>query len=135
MESIEVKRVINLLEADAERRIKKLVLDVAANLVEMTPVDTGWARANWVPSIGQSYIGGGDEFKTREERAANVGRARSAADAGTAAVLGYRLQMGAIYVTNNVPYIEDLNEGSSPQAPAGFVQIAIDKAVVMNGGV
>jgi formaldehyde-activating enzyme involved in methanogenesis len=32
-------------------------------------------------------------------------------------------------VSNNVPYINRLNEGHSAQAPAGFVQQAVAKAV------
>ena len=134
MAEVTVRGVIRVLEADAERRIKKLTLDVHANLVEMTPVDTGWARANWVPSISSPYPGGGQEFPTREARAAAVGQGRSVQQAGTAAVLGYRLSMNAIYITNNVPYIEELNEGSSKKAPAGFVQYAIAQAIAMNGG-
>lgn len=31
-----------------------------------------------------------------------------------------------IHLTNNLPYIKPLNEGSSHQAPAGFVEVAIE---------
>ena len=36
---------------------------------------------------------------------------------------------GTAWVANNVPYITKLNGGSSKQAPSGFVQIAIARAV------
>ena len=45
-----------------------------------------------------------------------------------------------IYITNRVPYIEDLNDGSSRQAPARFVELAAGrvqrglKALVRSGG-
>ena len=34
-----------------------------------------------------------------------------------------------VHITNNVPYIEALNEGHSPQEAAGFVQRAIARAL------
>jgi hypothetical protein len=48
---------------------------------------------------------------------------------GVAAVLSYQLADGALWVANNVPYIRRLNYGHSSQAPAGFVEMAIDTAL------
>ena len=82
-----------------------------------TPVDTGHARANWVPSVGEPFRG-------------NVeGVAPSEHDRGVIAVLGYKLGDGPAWVTNNVPYILFLNDGSSAQSPAGFIERAIAEAV------
>lgn len=80
-----------------------------------TPVDTGHARANWVPSVGAPY--------TAEASGA------SAHEAGVAAVISYKLSDGPLFVSNNAPYIGLLNIGSSKQAPAGFIEMAIDEAV------
>ena len=41
----------------------------------------------------------------------------------------YTLDQGSVFVSNNVPYILKLNDGHSQQAPAGFIQTAIHKAV------
>lgn len=102
------------------RGVAKLTLDITANLIEDTPVDTGWARANWVPSIGRPTRG-------VEGSRENVTRSRQ--EAGQARVLGFDIRRtGIVYVTNNVPYIEALNDGSSSQAPAGFVETDIDRA-------
>lgn len=104
-----------------ERTIKKLVLDVTANLVGTTPVDTGWARSNWVPSIGTPV-----EQPTGSKESVSSG----AQDQGLAAVAAtYTLERGPIWISNNVPYITLLNSGTSQQAPAGFVQAAIRRAV------
>ena len=48
----EVRRVISLLDRFTTELVIALSTNIVARLVETTPVDTGWARANWVPSIG-----------------------------------------------------------------------------------
>lgn len=104
-----------------EKHIKILTLEVTANLIEDTPRDTGWARSNWIPSIGKSVdsVAG-----ARNQVNASLQQAGLSAVAST-----YTLRSGSVFVTNNVPYIQPLNDGHSKQAPAGFVQLAILKAV------
>ena len=59
-----------------------------------------------------------------------MGAARSAQGAGISRIAtGYSLRQGNVNITNNVPYIRRLNEGSSSQAPAAFVQSAIARAL------
>ena len=55
----QVKAVVRALEKVTEQVIVRLSLNVTANLVETTPVDTGWARANWLPAIGTPRLGSG----------------------------------------------------------------------------
>lgn len=132
MASQSIRVVVKSLEGFIDKVMKKLTLDIVANLVSApdtgygTPVDTGWARANWVPNIGTPKT---TTEGTRE--AAEAGNVSSAGQqAGIASVVtGYRRDRGPIYISNNVPYILRLNEGSSRQAPKGFVQNAIAKAV------
>lgn len=130
--------VVRSMEQFIEGAIKRLALDITANLVRApseggTPVDTGWARANWIPSVSAPASALRDPG-SRDARAASVGGASSAQAAGQADVLGYKLSRGPVYVSNNVPYIVRLNEGSSRQAPKGFVQAAIAKAVRVDLG-
>ena len=119
----QVRLVVRSLGQFTTRKIKKIVLDVTANLVEDTPRDTGWARNNWIPEIGP-----GPDNPVGEPGDSNA--AKAVQQKGIASVaLGYKLGMGIITITDNVPYIVRLNEGSSQQAPAGFVQAAIFRAV------
>lgn len=125
MASTPISFIVKDVERSAELIIKKITLDIHANLVRApdeggTPVDTGWARANWVPAIGTRFEG------TSGSRAAV---SDGDAQAGIASVLGYKLAQGRVIISNNVPYIGGLNEGTSRQAPAAFVQAAIVKAV------
>ena len=109
--------------------IRKLALDITANLKRAsseggTPVDTGWARANWHTSVAVPAM-------------ATVGSRQNVprGDLGRAALLTYHSPaQGNVYISNVVPYITRLNEGSSKKAPAGFVQLAIAAAVRMSGG-
>lgn len=128
----QIRLIVGEIKGLTERVVTKLTLDITANLIETTPVDTGWARANWVPRIGEPYTSdGGIEFNA-EERRASVGSARGAQAAGTASLLTYDLDRGPVFVSNNVPYIEVLNSGSSKQAPAAFIEAAIQQAVNSN---
>lgn len=119
----ETDRVIGLLERALEQAVKQLTVEVTANLIESTPVDTGWARANWVPTIATAAV----ETVGSPDAVSSAGQ-----QTGIATVIGsYRLGANGTptFVTNNVPYIRRLNEGHSQKAPAGFVQSSADRAV------
>lgn len=119
-----VRVVVKSLERFTEKLVTRLALNVTANLIETTPVDTGWARANWVPKIGSPRT-----HTAGTRAAAEDGKIDRGPQAdGTFAVLGYKLGP-SIFISNNVPYIKKLNAGSSTKAPAAFIQSAILRAV------
>ena len=126
-----VKIVVQDLTAFTEKVVRRLSIEAHANLVAApleggTPIDTGWASANWVPSIGRSFEGTAGTAEQARARRVSTGQAEQ----GLAAVITrYRLRQGPVFISNNVPYIGVLNDGSSAQAPAGFVQKAIAEAV------
>lgn len=117
----QIRIIVQRLKEVTTRTIKKIVLDATANLIEKTPVDTGWARANWIPQIASTFKGTAGLAGQPDPGAQQFGIASVAAR--------YRLEDGFVTVTNNVPYIQVLNAGSSKQAPVGFVQAAILRAV------
>lgn len=121
----QTRRVISQLDEFTEDLISRLTLEITGELIEATPVDTGWARANWVPQIGSSFE---ETAGTKEE--AELGQIdQGQQQQGISEVTSsYRLPR-LVYVTNNVPYINRLNEGSSEQAPAGFVQNSIEVGI------
>ena len=125
-----VRAIVRGLDRLTSRVVVKLTLDVTANLVETTPVDTGWARANWVPSIGEPALK--DLPAVGPDNSQAVASAVTEQEVARAKILGYVLKRGRVFVTNNVPYILELNDGSSTKAPAGFVQQAIAKAVTQD---
>ena len=85
----QVRVVLSGLEQFTESFIKKIALDVVANLSRAaneggTPVDTGWARANWLPSVAQPIR---DPAGSPE----NVPGAQAEQQAGLGKVLAYKL--------------------------------------------
>lgn len=116
----ETDRVIRLLEGMSEKAAKRMVVNIHRQLVEETPKKTGWAANNWVPSVTLpvTKTAGSPE---------NVSSAEMVG--GLAEILSWNFKEGSAWVVNNVPYIRKLNEGSSIQAPAGFVDKIIQKEV------
>ncbi len=72
-----------------------------------TPVDTGRARANWQPSVNTPATG---EANT----SADVSAEFSNSDIND-----------VLYLANNLPYIEPLEQGHSKQQPLGWVRTAV----------
>jgi hypothetical protein len=107
-----------------------LALNVDANLRSSpplgTPVDTGWARANWIPSINEPAL---MDARVKDPTPEQVAARQAIAEGGLNDLLAWRLESGPIFDSNNVEYIGVLNAGHSPQSPPGFVQNALEKAV------
>lgn len=130
---------IDFIVADLDKftrgEVIALALNVNANLRDSpplgTPIDTGWASANWLPSVGSPLILPG-EAKGGEDGKPSLAEVQARAriaDQGVNEVLAWKPADGPIFSTNSVPYISRLNDGHSPQSPRGFVQAAIEKAI------
>lgn len=121
------------LPENVNRVVRKVALAVDQTVVMATPVDTGRARSNWVVSLGsptereiepyQPLPKGTDPSKFGES-----GNARGALEQGKVVIAARRPEQ-TICITNNVEYIEKLNDGHSAQAPAMFVEQAIDAGI------
>jgi hypothetical protein len=134
---------------------KRVAFDLFGRIVRKTPVDTGRARASWNISTNQAdrsvvesvnLVGAGGEkvfvFKNRKSLAQQVIRMRGAryitkAEARHAtkktvsgramnAIRGLDVRPGdEIWISNNLPYIVELEKGHSKQAPQGMVALSI----------
>lgn len=125
--SAQLDIIIKDLATFTEKRVVAIGLGAVANLREDTPRDTSWARSNWIGSKGREAPPLAEP--SGRPSAGDVAQARAASAAGEAAISSYKLRDGQLFITNNVPYIVPLNNGSSKQAGAGFVQRAIERAV------
>ena len=107
-----------------EKRASDLAVKVASellnNLLWRTPVDTSTALSNWQVSFDaplgsfiQAYVPGYLGYTA----AASITEANSVGNA----VLARKKPGQAIYISNNTPYIRDLENGSSKQAPQGIL--------------
>jgi hypothetical protein len=101
------KKVLGSLEAG----MRKAAITIQTELTTTTPVDTGRAKGNWLPSVNTPNKSKGgvvsDVSHSIRDRVANIKFSDT------------------IYINNNLPYIIPLNGGSSEQRAAGFVERAI----------
>lgn len=127
MASSQIGIIVEDLDRYTEKRVSAIGLGVVANLREDTPRDTGWARSNWIGSKGRPAEGlpepGG------RPSSGDVANARAAQASGEAEIATFKLEDGSLFVSNNVPYIQALNGGSSKQAGEAFVERAVERAV------
>lgn len=107
------RAVIAAIRRHTEQRVAMLAINLTANLIESTPVDTGFARANWIPSSGAPDLSGTGEGQA----------------AGIASMASYKLEQGVANVSNGAAYIQRLNAGHSQQAPAAFVEREIARTL------
>lgn len=116
------------IQRNVPKLVKKVSLAVDQAVVVGTPVDKGTARSNWIVSINteaQSPINAYVPGTKGSTKAANTTAALSQ---GRAALSAWRVGM-VVNITNGLDYIRFLNQGSSAQAPAMFVEQAIDEGV------
>lgn len=74
-----------------------------------TPVDEGRARGNWQTTINKQASG-------------EVGRSPAEAIKEASTPSNFGDLSDTNYLTNNLPYIQELENGSSTQAPQGMVR-------------
>jgi hypothetical protein len=109
------------MPGNTDQVVRRAALAAATAVIVATPVDTGRARANWQVGLDAPVL-------TLRETAGPSPAAPIAA--AQAQIERYRGSAHReIWLTNNLPYIQKLNEGWSAQAPAGYVEQAIAMAV------
>lgn len=122
----EMKKAGKRVADNADRLIRRCALATDAAVVLATPVDTGRARANWQVELGepaQGVIGDPNDKKAGFDKSG-----QSAISQGAETIKGYK-SGSSINITNNLPYIERLNDGWSAQAPSGFVEKAVQVGI------
>lgn len=119
--NVSLDRWFSKQKASHDVAIRALALRLFENIIRATPVDTGWARANWWPSIGERIV----------PPNAGVDRPGGQMKGGASAVvkavaLVFNGKAGNVFwLQNGVPYIIALEHGSSKQAPAGMVTSSV----------
>lgn len=112
---IDLDKFANSIDLDVVTVQKKLALDIFADVVAGTPVDTGRAMNNWnisveVPDRTVVQTGGSEQAIQTIKQAAALGEVSKLEPFQT------------IWISNSLDYIQFLEEGSSDQAPNGWVE-------------
>ena len=107
------------------KRMAQTAHAIHRQLYSTTPVRTGHARSNWVVTLDTPAT-----FTAPNPGSFGQGISMQAMVKTSLVAPSSR----AIYIVNNVPYITLLNQGSSRQAPAGFVEAAISHGIAATRG-
>lgn len=104
---------VRQVERDLTERMQEIVLDAFGMIIRLSPVDTGAFRGNNRLSIGAPS----DSYDLSATGTENERQAQATMQA-------LRVPFTVAYITNNLPYAEKLESGSSQQAPAGVYAVA-----------
>lgn len=102
------------LDKEIDKELRKTTLGILRDVVVPTPVKTGRARGNWQIT---------ERDTTKDiDRLDKTGQTVISTESA-------KVKAGAdlYYITNNLPYIERLNDGYSDQAPKKFIETAIKR--------
>lgn len=106
------------MQIEINQETRAVSFNVLRLLVKATPVDTGRAKGNWFVSPSERPNRSISEFR----------KARQAIADGSETINSViNKRYPTIVITSNLPYIERLNDGHSKQAPAKFVELAIQR--------
>lgn len=101
---------------------RKVALDMGNSLVQMSPVDTGRFRSNWVASISRV-----DTTTTDSTDNGAVGRIEMTLASPLGPNPNRHDYADVIYITNSLPYAQRLEYGWSKKAPAGMVRVTVTR--------
>jgi hypothetical protein len=117
---LDLTNVINRYQGEMDDVVKKINFDLFSRVIMRTPVDTGRARGNWQAGINRMPQG----LVDREDPKGGVNGNGTGRSTARAEVQRVTLSMKAGdtgVLVNHLPYIVELEQGSSRQAPAGMV--------------
>lgn len=119
-----------VLRGGVSEIVRRLQLRVWQVLTLAHPVDTGFSRGQWTPTVGSPIADRRDRPAERSTASSqgSLGLSSNRARAEQVAK-SYQLEQGRVFLTNPVPYVVFLNQGSSAQAPAKFVERSIERAI------
>lgn len=101
------------------KTVREAALDLDQRIVLKTPVDTGRARSNWLVGLGAPM--------RRVRNTIDQGGGKTIAE--NARVIARQKRFQSIWISNNLPYIRELENGTSKQAPAGMVRQSVNETI------
>jgi hypothetical protein len=109
--------LMDALETEVEEVVlqvtQKIALEALSKVVMRSPVDTGRFRANWNVSFGAPNLAISE--KKDKPGTETIARGQSLIDSLD--------RLNQVWISNNLPYANRLENGWSRQAPAGMVAL------------
>ena len=106
-------------------KVRRAAIKTDQTVVVGTPVDTGRAKSNWLVSLGTPVFEENEAFTPGEKGSTQFANEQAAIAQGIGVIGQWSIFRGSIFITNSLPYIQSLEEGSSAQSPAGMVKRAV----------
>jgi hypothetical protein len=114
--TLDLTRFAQKADADMPAVVRSVAMQAFKRVVYRTPVDTGRAVANWGCTIGKPRA------PIQVEATDKSGNATIAAIEATVKTFSGD---GSVFLVNNVPYIHELEKGSSQKSPQGMVGVTL----------
>jgi len=114
----DLQKFILVTGVSVDKGVRTLALRLYDGITKMTPVDTGRARGNWNLGVGQPDLSINESARQIQNFSLKVGDG-----------------LQAIYVTNNLPYINVLEYGDANRQPVGMVKVTMNNIKVEIGNV
>ncbi|MCF5226573.1 HK97 gp10 family phage protein [Pseudomonas syringae] len=102
------------IEGDMTKQLRIIAMALLGEIVSRSPVDTGRFRGNTTVTIGSPVFSNSQTLDPTGSTSISKG----------ASVLGGLKPFSIIYIQNNLPYAEKLENGHSKQAPSGVFGLA-----------
>ncbi|MFJ4454385.1 HK97 gp10 family phage protein [Pseudomonas sp. NPDC089392] len=112
--SIPPTAFIDQIESDLVKQARIIAMALLGEVIQRSPVDTGRFRGNHTVSIGAPVL----------TDSPNLDKSGGATQAAGQTVLQGLKPYTVIYLQNNLPYAERLENGHSKQAPNGVYGLA-----------
>jgi hypothetical protein len=124
--TIRVGEIGRYCEDQMEKLLRSTVLETELLLKMASPVDTGRFRASWATGENTAGLYDGGEQQPATGQYRDAAKPPKDPSLERRITIGYQAgqeRIGNVYsVHNNLPYAEPLANGSSKQAPGGWVQ-------------
>lgn len=121
----DLKKFSDKVGVNFQTVLKRTALSIFSSIIQRTPVDTGVARASWVIGVNAAAAPANLPKDTKLSKA-TAGQTSTA----RAAKLEIPNPFSVVVISNYLPYINVLENGSSSQAPQGMVRLALAEEVL-----
>jgi len=118
--SLQIDHSLDLLDDEINDVVQVIGMYCLRGIVQKSPVDTGRFRGNWIVSNNTPDMSTKTQTDKSGSRVINEGTTKIS-------TFDYKAQ-STIYIQNNLPYANRLENGWSKQAPKGMVSITVNNA-------
>jgi len=122
--NVDLQKFADVTGQELDTVVRRAALEVYDRVTARTPVDTGRARGNWNMGVGSPDLGEDKSFG--KSTGSHIGLSTPPTSPKAKKVTLRKGQgKDILFITNNLPYIEVLENGSSTQAPNGMVAVTL----------